>query len=301
MDWDKLRVFHAVAEAGSFTHAGESLNLSQSAVSRQISALEESLNVPLFHRHARGLILTEQGELLFRTAREVFSKLAMTEAQLLESRERPQGPLKVTTTVAFGSLWLTPHIRDFVELYPDIQVSIILDDGELDLAMRQADMAIRMMPPRQPDLIQRHLMDLRYNVYAAPEYLARFGVPKTIEELDNHRIIVYGDDVRPPVDSVNWLLKAGARNDTPRRPILKVNNIYGIFRAVQSGLGIAALPDYFSREATNLKEILPELRGPVIETYFVYPEELRHSKRIAVFRDFLLKKIADQPNHSEER
>lgn len=301
MDWDKLRVFHAVAEAGSFTHAGESLNLSQSAVSRQISALEESLNVPLFHRHARGLILTEQGELLFRTAREVFSKLAMTEAQLLESRERPQGPLKVTTTVAFGSLWLTPHIRDFVELYPDIQVSIILDDGELDLAMRQADMAIRMMPPRQPDLIQRHLMDLRYNVYAAPEYLARFGVPKTIEELDNHRIVVYGDDVRPPVDSVNWLLKAGARNDTPRRPILKVNNIYGIFRAVQSGLGIAALPDYFSREATNLKEILPELRGPVIETYFVYPEELRHSKRIAVFRDFLLKKIADQPNHSEER
>ena len=209
MDWDKLRVFHAVAEAGSFTHAGESLNLSQSAVSRQISALEESLNVPLFHRHARGLILTEQGELLFRTARDVFAKLAMTEAQLSESRERPQGPLKVTTTIAFGSLWLTPRIREFVELYPDLQMSIILDDGELDLAMRQADLAIRMMPPRQPDLIQRHLMDLRYNVYAAPEYLKRFGVPKTIEDLDNHRIIIYGDDARPPVGSVNWLLKAG--------------------------------------------------------------------------------------------
>ncbi len=295
MDWDKLRVFHAVAEAGSFTHAGESLNLSQSAVSRQISALEESLNVPLFHRHARGLILTEQGELLFRTARDVFAKLAMTEAQLSESRERPQGPLKVTTTIAFGTLWLTPRIREFVELYPDIQMSIILDDGELDLAMRQADLAIRMMPPRQPDLIQRHLMDLRYNVYAAPEYLKRFGVPMTIEDLDNHRIIIYGDDARPPVGSVNWLLKAGARPDAERRPVLKVNNIYGIFRAVQSGLGLAALPDYFSRETGNLVEVLPELRGPTIETYFVYPEELRHSKRIAVFRDFLLKKIADEP------
>ena len=295
MDWDKLRVFHAVAEAGSFTHAGESLNLSQSAVSRQISALEESLNVPLFHRHARGLILTEQGELLFGTARDVFAKLAMTEAQLSESRERPQGPLKVTTTIAFGSLWLTPRIREFVELYPDIQMSILLDDGELDLAMRQADLAIRMMPPRQPDLIQRHLMDLRYNVYAAPEYLKRYGLPNTIEELDNHRIIIYGDDARPPVGSVNWLLKAGARPETPRRPVLKVNNIYGIFRAVQSGLGIAALPDYFSRETGNLVEILPELRGPTIETYFVYPDELRHSKRIAVFRDFLLKKIADEP------
>ena len=98
MDWDKLRVFHAVAEAGSFTHAGDTLNLSQSAVSRQISALEEALQVPLFHRHARGLILTEQGEALNRTVREVFAKLAMTEALLTESKEKPAGRLKVTTT-----------------------------------------------------------------------------------------------------------------------------------------------------------------------------------------------------------
>src|SRR5204863_5423976 len=129
MDWDKLRVFHAVAEAGSFTHAGEALNLSQSAVSRQISALEESLSVPLFHRHARGLILTEQGELLYRTAREVFAKLSMTEAMLSESREHPRGPLKVTATVAFGSTWLTPRIREFLTIYPDIQLSLLLDDN----------------------------------------------------------------------------------------------------------------------------------------------------------------------------
>ena len=294
MDWDKLRVFHAVAEAGSFTHAGETLNLSQSAVSRQISALEESLNVPLFHRHARGLILTEQGELLNRTARDVFTKLAMTEAQLSESRERPRGPLKVTTTVAFGSLWLTPRIREFLDLYPEIQMSIVLDDGELDLAMRQADVAIRLMPPRQPDLVQRHLMDMHYKLYATAEYLARFGTPKTIEDLDDQKIIVYGDESKPPVDNINWLLEAGARADAPRRTVLKVNNIYGILRAVQSSLGIAALPDYFAREASDLVEILPELRGPSFDAYFVYPEELRHSKRIAVFRDFLIKKIADQ-------
>lgn len=294
MDWDKLRVFHAVAEAGSFTHAGESLNLSQSAVSRQISALEESLSVPLFHRHARGLILTEQGELLNRTARDVFTKLAMTEAQLSESRERPRGPLKVTTTVAFGSLWLTPRIREFLDLYPEIQMSLVLDDGELDLAMRQADVAIRLMPPRQPDLVQRHLMDMHYKLYGTADYLKQFGTPKTIEELDDHRIVVYGDESKPPVDNINWLLEAGARADAPRRPVLKVNNIYGILRAVQSGLGIAALPDYFAREANDLVEILPELRGPSFDAYFVYPEELRHSKRIAVFRDFLIKKIGDQ-------
>ena len=297
MDWDKLRVFHAVAEAGSFTHAGEVLNLSQSAVSRQISALEESLTLPLFHRHARGLIRTEQGELLYKTAREIFSKLAMTESLLSESRERPQGPLKITTTVAFGSLWLTPRIKDFLDLYPDIQVTMVLFDGELDLAMREADVAIRMMPPRQPDLVQRHLLTMNYNVYAAPEYLKRHGMPKTPEDLDNHHIIVYGDDQRilPPVANVNWLLEAGIEPGTghTRKAVLEVNNIYGIYRAVKSGLGIAALPDYMSGEADNLVHILPELTGPKLDTYFVYPEELRHSKRITVFRDFLLHKIQE--------
>ncbi len=295
MDWDKLRVFHAVAEAGSFTHAGEALNLSQSAVSRQISALEESLTLPLFHRHARGLILTEQGELLYRTARDVFSKLAMTEALLTESRERPQGPLKITTTVAFGSLWLTPRIKDFLELYPEIAVTMVLFDGELDLAMREADVAIRMMPPRQPDLVQRHLLSMNYSVYASPAYLERHGTPRDAEDLNNHRIITYGDDARvsAPVSNVNWLLEAGASPDRPRRPVLEVNNIYGIYRAVKSGLGLAAMPDYLSGEADSLVHILPELKGPKVDAYFVYPEELRHSKRITVFRDFLLSKIAE--------
>ena len=195
MDWDKLRVFHAVAEAGSFTHAGESLNLSQSAVSRQISALEESLSVPLFHRHARGLILTEQGELLFRTAREVFAKLTMAEGLITESKDRPKGPLKITTTVAFGATWLTPRIREFLDHYPEIQVSLVIDDTELDLSMREADVAIRMSPPRQPDLIQRHLLSVPSHVYAAPEYIKKHGAPQKPEDLDEHRLIVYGEDV----------------------------------------------------------------------------------------------------------
>jgi DNA-binding transcriptional LysR family regulator len=296
MDWDKLRVFHAVAEAGSFTHAGEALNLSQSAVSRQISALEESLSVPLFHRHARGLILTEQGELLFRTAREVFARLAMTEAMLTESKDRPRGPLKVTTTVSFGSAWLAPRIREFTDLYPEIQVSLVVDDSELDLSMREADVAIRMSPPRQPDLVQRHLMTVRYYVYASPEYLKRFGTPQKPEDLDKHRLIVYGQDARPPVRNVNWLWEAGARPGHERRPIFIVNNVNAILRGVESGLGVAALPDFMAEETANLIRVLPEVSGPEVEAYFVYPEELRSSKRIAVFRDFLVRKVAEGRN-----
>ncbi|HEY0838157.1 MAG TPA: LysR family transcriptional regulator [Azospirillum sp.] len=293
MDWDKLRVFHAVAEAGSFTHAGETLNLSQSAVSRQISALEESLGVPLFHRHARGLILTEQGELLHRTAREVFAKLSMTEAMLTESKEYPKGPLKVTTTVAFGSTWLTPRIQEFLSIYPDIQLTLLIDDNELDLAMREADIAIRMNTPRQPDLIQRHLMAVRFHLYAHQSYIKRRGAPRTPDELAEHDIIAYPPDVRAPIANVNWILEVGDPPPGARRPILQVNSMYAIYRAVESGLGIAALPDFLVNGTKDFVRVMPEISSPKVDAYFVYAEELRHSKRIAVFRDFLVRKVAE--------
>jgi len=293
MDWDRLRIFHAVAEAGSFTHAGEKLNLSQSAISRQISSLEESVRVPLFHRHARGLLLTEQGEMLFRTVKDVFHKLSMAEARLAETKDRPSGPLKITTTMALGSTWLTPQIKEFIDLFPEVDVTIVLSDEELDLGMRQADVAIRMTPPRQPDLIQRPLMSVKHVLYASPEYVERRGTPTTTADLDHHDLIVFGEDAPLPSKTVNWLLEIGAKPEAPRRPILRVNNVYGIYRAVRSGLGIAALPEFMQPESTPLELVLPEVEGPVTQAYFVYPEELRHSKRITVFRDFLLRKVAE--------
>jgi len=293
MDWDKLRIFHAVAEAGSFTHAGEMLNLSQSAVSRQISALENSLKVPLFHRHARGLILTEQGELLYRTAHEVFGKLAMTAAQLSESKERPVGSLKVSTTVAFGSTWLTPRMHEFMDLFPEIEVNMLLTDKELDLSMREADVAVRLSPPRQADLIQRHLLTVHMSIFAAPSYIEKHGKPTSASDLDAHRIVVYGEDIRPPVPDVNWLLRIGRESGRLRRPSLTVNNVYAIKRAVQTGAGLGALPAYMGQGHDDLVQVLPDLEGPQFDAYFVYPEELRTSKRIQVFRDFLLRIVAE--------
>ncbi len=292
MDWDKLRVFHAVAEAGSFTHAGETLNLSQSAVSRQISALEEALAVPLFHRHARGLILTEQGESLNRTVREVFAKLAMTEALLTESKEKPAGRLKVTTTVGFGANWLAPRLAQFLETYPDISISLLLDDTDLDLAMREADVAIRMHPPRQPDLIQRHLKQIGWLVLAHPDYLARHGTPQRAEELDQHRLILFGE-YRPPVADINWLAEAGTRGGRIRRATLEVNSQHAMFLAIQAGVGIGVLPDWMSPELDGLTRLLTDLKTPKVDVFFVYPEELRNSKRVAVFRDFLVARLQE--------
>jgi DNA-binding transcriptional LysR family regulator len=293
MDWDKLRIFHAVAEAGSFTHAGEALSLSQSAISRQISALEESLKTPLFHRHARGLLLTEQGELLYRTVHEMSGRLAMAEAQLTDRKDRPTGELKVTATVAFGSIWVAPRIKAFIEKYPDVTMALHLDDGELDLSMREADVALRMWKPTQPDLVYRKLLTVHNHIYASPDYLRQHGTPQSIEDIDRHRLIVYGEEVPAPLADVNWLLQAGATRKKLRNPTLRINNMFGVRQAVESGLGIAALPDYIVQGNPEIVRILPEVEGPAFDTYFVYPEELRHSKRIAVFRDYLISCVAD--------
>ena len=292
MDWDKLRIFHAVAEAGSFTHAGEMLNLSQSAVSRQISHLEASINATLFHRHARGLILTEQGEILSQTARDVFHQLSATEALIGEGRERPKGPLRITTTVAFGSTWLAARIGGFLELYPEISVSLLINDHELNLSMRQADVAVRLTPPRQPDLIQRHLRTIRFHLYASKGYVANNQVPQSVDELSDHRLVIYGDSPHPPFPKVNWLRDL-AQAEGPHKLLkaVQVNNYYAILRAVEGGVGIAALPDYLAADDEQLVRVLPDLEGPQVPAYFVYPEELRHSKRITVLRDFLIQEV----------
>src|SRR5260370_1002043 len=288
MDWDKLKVFHAAAEAGSFTHAGEQLGLSQSAVSRQVSALEQELAVALFHRHARGLILTEQGELLYRTAHEVFMKLESARAKLTDSRERPHGDLKVTTTVGIGVHWLTPRLGEFVDLYPEIRIALITTDEELDLAMREADVAIRLRQPTQPDLIQRKLFSVRFHAYASPEYIKRFGTPRALDDLDNHRILLLGGSTVPQyLENRRWLIEVARNGKGPRTPALTINNVLGVLRACQRGIGVALLPDYLVEENGGLVQLFGESDTTIaLDAYFVYPEELKTvaRDRLELFR-----------------
>jgi DNA-binding transcriptional LysR family regulator len=288
MDWDKLRVFHAAAAAGSFTHAGEQLGLSQSAVSRQVSALESMLRVPLFHRHARGLILTEQGDLLFRTTQDVQLKLETVKTVLTDSREKPHGDLRVTTTIGLGANWLTPRLNDFMESYPEICISLILTDEELDLAMREADVAIRFRQPTQPDLIQRKLFTVHFHVYASEDYIERHGAPQGLDDVEGHRIIAYGGPVPSFFKQMNWLLTAGRPPNDPRRANLVVNNINGIKNAAEQGAGLAVLPDYLVEGGSKLNVVLASATLPNFDTYFVYPEELKHLARVQVFRDFMV-------------
>jgi DNA-binding transcriptional LysR family regulator len=290
MDWDKVRIFHAAAAAGSFTHAGDSLGLSQSAVSRQVSALEAELKAPLFHRHARGLILTEQGELLYRTAREVVLKLEQTRARLADSKEKPDGELKITANVGLGTHWLTPRLGEFLDAYPDIQTKLILTDDELDLAMREADVALRLRQPSQGDLIQRRLFTVHFHIYASQDYIKQHGMPKTVEELDQHRLLAFGGDIPAFLIDLNLHLKAGRPEKDQRVPRVIINNLPGLLRATLRGVGVAVLPDYLIEANDSMVQILPGETMPELECYLVYPEELKGVARVQVFRDFLVSK-----------
>lgn len=289
MDWDKLRIFQAAADAGSFTHAGETLGLSQSAVSRQVGALEADLGAPLFHRHARGLILTEQGEMLLGAVRDVVLKLDAVRSRLIDSREKPTGELKVTTTLGLGANWLAPRLGEFVELYPEVKLQLLLSDEDLDIGMREADMALRLREPIQPDLIRRRLFTVHFHAYASAGYLKTHPQPRSVDDLDRHHLIAFGAPTATHLlYDLNSLLTVGRDPRNPRVPQISVNNLGAMARACENGVGIAVLPDYAVQSESGLVRLLPQADMPEMDCFLVYAEELKNVARVQAFRDFLI-------------
>ncbi|MDH2326381.1 LysR family transcriptional regulator [Cereibacter sp. SYSU M97828] len=288
MDWDKLRIFHAVADAGSLTHAGDTLHLSQSAVSRQIRALEESLNVTLFHRHARGLILTEQGELLFDATNAMAKRLDAAAARIRDSEDEVFGELRVTTTTGLGTMWLAPRLTTLYSKYPALKIDLMLEERVLDLPMREADVAIRMKEPSQADLIRKRLMTIRMQLYASPEYLEKHGTPTTMDQFSRHRLICQHAGT-PQVAAGAALVAELMSHEIPST--LTVNNYFGVMQAVVNHLGIGVLPDYLADEFPHLVRVLPDVSSSDVPVFLAYPEELRHSKRVAAFREFVTEEV----------
>lgn len=289
LDWDKLKTFHAAAETGSLTAAGEKLNISQSAVSRQITALEQNLATPLFHRHARGLTLTEQGRILYTAADEMAHKAALAVATVKDSRDKPQGTLRVSTPISLGANWLTAVLPEFLKAYPLIKVELYLEDEEHDLASFDVDCALRPWPSTQGDVIERRLGSISQSLYASQNYLAERGAPLSIEDLNAHDIVAFGNLTPGRLNSANWALEIGREAGDPRKPILAVNNLHGIMRAAEAGIGIVGIPDYMVAMSRRLVRVLPQVSGTPFDVYFVYPTELRGSVRAKVFRDFLVR------------
>lgn len=300
VDWDKLKTFHAAARSGSLTRAAEDLGISQSAVSRQIAALEDRMNLPLFHRHARGLTLTEEGSVLFKMTAEIHGQIAKSLANVQNVRQLPQGVLRVSSPISLGSNWLTTVLPEFMKAYPEIEVQLILEDSEHDLMSFDVDCALRPWPSTQGDLIQRKLGKITQSLYASPSYLAEFGAPLSAEDLDNHKIVAFGELLPSKLQSSNWVLSAGRGSDQPpRQPVMSINNLHGIMRAAEAGIGLAGLPDYMIASSRRLVRILPDVRGESFDLFFVYPTELRGSAKAKVFREFLQRVTRTSPTLDE--
>lgn len=300
MDWDKLRVFYNVAESGSFTHAATRLKISQSAISRQIGTFEDRLGVPLFHRHARGLLLTEQGELLFRAARDVFSDLAMVQARITENLKVTQGAMKIAATVGLGVAWVAPRLHKFLALYPDIHLTLRVSDDPVNLTVHESDVAISSSITEDVGLIYRELLHRPLQIYASRSYLLKFGIPSNEADLDRHRLVVYSDRDMLPFNDVNWLLTCGTPPGVKREPYLSINNLQGIARAIEDGNGIACLPPYVAQRCKNLIQILPEVKGPNVCFYFIYSNQLKDSKRIAHLWSFMKNEALEEEAQLKE-
>jgi DNA-binding transcriptional LysR family regulator len=289
MDWDKLKTFHFAAEVLSLSAAADKLGLSQSAVSRQIAALEAQLGTPLFQRHARGLVVTEFGATLQAATRQMAAQAALMESTLRDMSARPSGRLRVTAPVALGSFWLIPRLPQFYADQPLMQLDLMLDDREYDLLTLEAECAIRLWEARHADLVQRKLMDVTVSLYASPAYLEAHGAPSTVADLDKHRIIAFaGANLNSPMKDVSWVSFVGRDTVDPRPAALTLSTVPSLVTATEAGLGIASLPDYMARGVPGLVPVLPELEGPSFEVYFIFPVDLRKSNRIMAFRDFLL-------------
>ena len=292
MDWNKLKSFYEVAIYKSISKASTKLNISQSALSRQIQDLEIDLKTPLFIRHQKGVRLTEHGEYLFNTVSNINFSISDFERKLIDKKTKPVGKLTISTTVGFGSTWLTPRINKFTDQYPDMEISLVMSDEEIDLSSRLADIAVRVKKPTQTNLIFKKFVNFHNHIYGSSDYLQKYGIPRNVNDLDKHQLIFFGAGMPSPIYNIDWILKVG-KNIGKRRPKFRVNSIYGISLAVEKGAGLASLPDYMVAEKPHLVRVLPNLEGPSYQTYFVYTEAFKNDRRLEVFRDFLFNEAKD--------
>ena len=292
MDWDKLKSFYEVAVLKSISKASVKLNISQSALSRQIQDLEHNLKTPLFIRHQKGVRLTEQGDNLFNTVSQINFSISEFEKKLMYKKTKPVGKLTISTTVGFGSTWLTPRINKFTNQFPEIDVSLLMSDEEVDLSSRAADVAVRVKKPTQANLIFKRFVNFHNHIYASSDYLQKFGIPRNVNDLDKHSLICFGSGLPSPISNIDWILKIG-KTGSKRRPKFRLNSIYGMSLAIERGAGLASLPDYMVADKPHLVRVLPNLEGPSYQTYFVYTEEFKNDRRLEVFRDFLFNEAKD--------
>lgn len=295
MDWDKLKQFYYVAKVGNFTRAGERLNISQSALSRSVRSLEDALHAKLFQRNTRGVILTKQGEILFDHVNQMMESVHKAQNSIREEGDEALGVLKIAATYGVAMLYIAPHLPGFVEKFPKIRITLLGTDIAPDLDLCESDVVIHPFMPNHPNYIQRYLATMYLKVYASKSYLKKFGMPKKISDLNNHRLIGYGDHHNHPYHCSNWLLTVGLPEGESREPFIQANSTLTRVMLAQADMGIITVPgEHPGIDKSGLEEIKLDVDGPSIELYYIYSKQLKNSKRIIEFRNYLEEMMQDK-------
>jgi DNA-binding transcriptional LysR family regulator len=290
---ENLRTFYYIATFQSLSEAAIFLKMNKSSASRQLRALEQFLKKPLFVRSSHHLKLTTFGSYLFEKARFILFELKAIEENLLENQDEVSGIFRLTATHALVVTWLTYFLHEFVELYPNLRFEIIGSNTPLDLQNGEIDAAVRPYMKNAPLLTQIPLMRWRLSLFATPKYLEQFGTPEKVEDLDNHRLIVFHDeDAQFLPTYCTFPLHVGTKDATPRKPFIRINSVPGMYNLIERDIGIGCLAkDSLHFKNLELVPVLPDLVSSEVEVYYIYPENFQHLKKIRAFGDFLQQKV----------
>ncbi len=297
MQWDKLRTFYYVAKYKSFTRTGQELNISQSAISRQVIDLEYQVGHKLFKRLPRGLALTQQGELLYQYTEKMFVYSVAALSHIQNEQSNPQGELRLGANIGLVDTWLCEILPVFMLQYPDINLSLYSKDKSLDVEALEVDVALQPYISDQPELVQNLLMRWNRRLYASEEYVQKYGMPKSCKDLKNHRLISFGTETIHLFDNINWHLALSGQKGDVQKPYASANSLRALYEFAKAGLGI--IP--FSKESpllrgSNLAQILPEIHGPSIDIYFTYPIQLKGIRKVEVLEEYLKEHVLNHHN-----
>jgi DNA-binding transcriptional LysR family regulator len=278
--WDDLRLVLAVGRAEGLVGAAAALGVNHSTVFRRLNALEAGLGVALFERLPGGYRPTEAGERALAAAERVEAEAAALDRDLTGRDARLQGRLRVTCSETLAYRLLTAELARFAELHPGIVVELVVDNRQLDLSRREADVALRATRPAQGDLFGRKLASMAWAVYGAPAYLARRGAPATLDELGRHRIVGWGETALP-VRAAAWLAETVPAAAVAYRTSSLVNQL----TAAREGVGLAALPCYLADPEPGLRRVLGPVPELARELWLITHRDLRRTARVRAFME----------------
>jgi len=291
MDWSILRDFIAVAETGGLSQAARRLRVSQPTLSRRIAQLETQLKAQLFQRTPRGLLLTDAGESVLAGARRVEEEALAIERQADAAQQTLTGTVRISVTEGLGTHWLPKHLAAFHAKYPGVCLEVLVDNRAANLMRREADVAMRLFRPDQPDLIARQVGEVAMGLYGSRDYLARHGTPTTVLQLKNHFLVGFDEGM----SQRNKALQRLERCFVSERIVHRSSSFVGQFHATQQGIGLGVHDCFMADVDPNLQRIMPEQFDHRMEMWLVTHADMRRSARIRAVYDFLVAAlVADQ-------